>query len=205
MNLKIARAYLAAGDPGLLTRTCQQVMDAAGSTKREDALKRWQSAMRDEAFNRIRNLPVLETRAEYLLEVLLRGTVFTNVYLRRIHNFALDMTWLPWPILTRKLWPKVEFKSKRGITREEHDKVLAGERNPEWRAYYQMLWHTGGAQTDVATLTADNVDWNMKLITFNRCKTGSLVQLHFGRELESLLNDLPSDGLLFPNLARMAA
>jgi hypothetical protein len=23
----------------------------------------------------------------------------TNVYLRRIHNFALDMNWLPWPIL----------------------------------------------------------------------------------------------------------
>ena len=28
------------------------------------------------------------------------GKVSTNVYLRRIHNFALDMTWLPWPVLT---------------------------------------------------------------------------------------------------------
>jgi hypothetical protein len=25
------------------------------------------------------------------------GKVPTNVYLRRLHNFALDMKWLPWP------------------------------------------------------------------------------------------------------------
>jgi len=178
-------------------------MDSAGSAKRGETLKRWQSAMREAAFDTIRNLPVLETRAEQLLTVLTTGTISSNVYLRRLHNFALDMNWLAWPILPRKRWPKVEYKLKRAITLEEHRKVLAGERNPEWIAYYQMLWHTGGAQTDIATLSADNVDWSTKLISFNRRKTGSLVQLHFDTDLENLLSNLPGDGLLFPNLARM--
>jgi integrase len=203
VNLQIARAYLAAGDPQLIKRTWQEVMDSAASTKRGDTLNRWQSAMREEPFNQIRAMTVLETRAEHLLAVLAKGTLSTNVYLRRVHNFALDMNWLPWPILPRKRWPKVEFKPKRGITAEEHRKVLAGERNPEWRTYYQMLWHTGGSQTDVANLSAANVDWNTKIISFLRKKTGSLVQLHFGTELENLLNDLPGEGLLFPNLSRM--
>jgi hypothetical protein len=33
--------------------------------------------------------------AEHFLRVLAVGTVSTNVYLRRLHNFALDMGWLP--------------------------------------------------------------------------------------------------------------
>jgi hypothetical protein len=54
VNLQIARAYLAVGDPLLLKRTWQNVMDAAGSTKRGDTLKRWQSAMREAPFDKIR-------------------------------------------------------------------------------------------------------------------------------------------------------
>ena len=30
-----------------------------------------------------------------------------------------------------------------------------------------MLWHTGGAQTDVANLRAENVDWTQKVISFS--------------------------------------
>jgi hypothetical protein len=59
------------------------------------------------------------------------------------------MNWLPWPILAKKLWPKLRFKEKRAVTAKEHQAIIARELNPEHRAYYEMCWHLGGAQTDV--------------------------------------------------------
>jgi hypothetical protein len=61
------------------------------------------------------------------------GTVCTNIFLRRLHNFALDMSWLPAPIIVRRQWPKIHFKEKRSVTAEEHQKILSGEQNREWR------------------------------------------------------------------------
>ena len=55
------------------------------------------------------------TSCEYFVFV-----ISTNIYLRRIHNFALDMNWLPWPVLPKKRWPAIKFKDKRGITLAEH-------------------------------------------------------------------------------------
>jgi len=54
------------------------------------------------------------------------------------------------------------------------------EKNPELRAFYQMLWHTGGAQTDVATFKAEDIDAQERTITFHRRKTGTLVNLTLG-------------------------
>jgi hypothetical protein len=34
-----------------------------------------------------------------------------------VQNFALDMSWLPWPVLPKKGWPKIRFKDKPGIAR----------------------------------------------------------------------------------------
>jgi hypothetical protein len=73
----------------------------------------------------IRNPPLLETRSAYFLKALELGTVSTNVYLRRIHNFALDMNWLPWSILPKRQWPKVKFKEKLAIPLEEHQQIIA--------------------------------------------------------------------------------
>jgi integrase len=178
-------------------------MDDIARTKTGPTLSRWQTAMREKPFDRIRQRPLIETRAEHFLEMLETGSVSTNIYLRRLHNFALDMNWLPLPIVVRKHWPKIRFKAKRGITLEEHKKVLAGESNDEWRAYYQMLWYTGGAQTDIATLRAEDVDWHTKVLSFNRMKTGTVVQLHLGQEAEQLLSGLPKEGYLFPHIAEM--
>jgi hypothetical protein len=50
--------------------------------------------MGDPAFDLIRDMPILETQATHFLQVLERGTVSTNVFLRRI--FAVDMISLPW-------------------------------------------------------------------------------------------------------------
>lgn len=203
LNLQIARAYLSATDPGMRTRTWQKVMAIMGDSKKGSTLVRWHTAVKDEAFDSIRNVSLLETRPEHLLAVLKAGTVSTNVFLRRIHNFALDMDWLPRAVIPRRQWPSITFQPKRGITAEEHRKILAGEHNAEWRAFYELLWHVGGAQTDVAQLEAEDVDWVRRMISFTRQKTGSVVQLHFGEQVAALLRTLPVNGPLLPHIGAM--
>ena len=107
-------------DPQIATRNWQFVMDEMVKLKKGETQHRWQTAIKDKAFNLIRHLPILETRPEHFLRVLETGKVSTNVYLRRIHNFTLDMTWLPWPVIVKRQWPKVQFKDKRTITWDEH-------------------------------------------------------------------------------------
>ena len=159
INLQIARAYLQASDPAVATRAWRLVMEEVTNSKRGDTQVRYVAAMRDAAFDIIRDRPILETRAEHFLRVLEAGTVSTNVFLRRLHNFALDMNWLPWPVLPKRRWPAPSFKDKRAITPEEHEIIMARESNPEWKAYFALLWEAGGAQTDVALLRAEDVDW----------------------------------------------
>ena len=89
-------------------------------TKTGETLHRWETVIKDGAFDLIRDGLILETNADLLLRVLQEGTVSTNVYLRRLHNFALDMGWLPWPALPKRQWPKVRHQPKRAITLEEH-------------------------------------------------------------------------------------
>ena len=95
LNQQIALAYLSATDSEAAERTWQFVMDEMTATKRGDTHARHVTAMKDKAFDLIRAMPLLETQAEHLLKVLRTGTVATNVYLRRLHNFALDMNWQP--------------------------------------------------------------------------------------------------------------
>jgi hypothetical protein len=58
---------------------------------------------------------IIQTQGEMLLKVPQSGTVSTDVYLRRLHNFCLDMSWLPWPLVPKRQWPAVRFKDKRAI------------------------------------------------------------------------------------------
>ncbi len=201
INLQIARAYLAATDAQIATRSWQWVMDETARLKKGQTHERWTRAMRDRAFDPIRRVPLLETRPEQFLRVLEHGTVCTNIFLRRLQNYALDMSWLPWPVLPRKRWPVIAFKEKRGITWEEHQRIRAGESNAELRDYYELLWHLGGSQTDMATLTAENIDWRARTISYARMKTGSQAMLHFGDGVAELLRARPATGCLFPQVA----
>jgi hypothetical protein len=88
LNLQIARTYLSACDPAIATRTWQDVMDEIVKGQTGSSRRRWEYAIRDKAFSLIRDRPVLQTHAEDLLKVMRAGKVATNVYLRRIHNFA---------------------------------------------------------------------------------------------------------------------
>lgn len=203
LNFQIAKVYLEHSDPAYATRTWQHVMDEMARLKPIGPTReRWERAMRQAPFELIRNKIIIETKAQEFFDVLATGTICTNVFMRRLHNFAADMDWLPKKIIPRRLWPAVEYQEKRGVTLDEHKKIVAGERNREWRAYYNTLWHLGGSQTDVAVLEAGDVDWKMKTISFSRIKTGSPVQMHFGDGLQSILEDLPGEGFLFPMIAR---
>jgi hypothetical protein len=150
-------------------------------------------------------LPILETRPEHFLRVLEAGKVSTNVYLRRIHNFALDMTWLPWPVLPKKRWPAVEFKEKRGITLAEHLAIVARENNPERKAFYKLAWHLGASQSDLAFLEAENVDWDNHVISYQRMKTDTVAIMRFDEDMAEILRDLPGSGPLFPYLRTIRA
>jgi hypothetical protein len=139
--------------------------------------ERWLRAVKDKSFASIRNLPIIETRPEHFLHALGSGRVSTNVFLRRIHNFALDMTWLPWPVIPKKQWPEVRFKVKRAITWDEHQAIIAREPNLERKAFYQLAWHLGAAQSDLAHLVAEDIRPPHSTPCAKRCvarKTSSL-------------------------------
>jgi integrase len=201
MNLQIAQVYLQYGDPALAARTWQHVMEQIVSLKTGPTQERWKHAAADKAFDLIRNRKLMETGAEHFLAVLNSGSVSTNVYLRRAHNFAIGMHWLPWPILPKLQWPPVRFKAKRAITIEEHSRIIDREKNPELRAFYELLWHLGGSQSDVANLTAEDVHWPDRTISFQRCKTKVPVVITFGEEAAAVLKALPRFGPLFPWLS----
>jgi integrase len=148
---------------------------------------------------------IIETPGELLLKVLQTGTVSTNVFLRRLHNFCVDMNWLPWPLIPKRQWPAVRFKDKRAITLEEHQKIIAAEVNPERKALYQLCWHLGGSQGDIANLKGENVDWTNGTVSFVRKKTSVPVLVHLGTEALNLFKDLPAEGVLFPYLSRVRA
>ncbi|HEY3854094.1 MAG TPA: tyrosine-type recombinase/integrase [Verrucomicrobiae bacterium] len=205
VNLQIARAYLAATDKEIGTRTWQYVMDEMVKLKQGETQRRWKVAVKDKALNAVRHLAVLETRSEHFLRALEGGKVSTNVYLRRLHNFALDMSWLPWPVLAKRQWPKVQFKDKRAITLEEHQAIVAREQNVERKAFYQLAWHLGASQTDIALLEAKDIDWEHNIISYARKKTGSIALMRFDEDMAAVLRTLPNNGPLFPYLRTVRA
>jgi integrase len=200
LNLQIAKAYLAGTDSGVATRTWQHALNALIETKLGPTKERWERAAKDKALDAIRHKTIIETQAENLLEALKAGTVSTNVHLRKLHNFCLSMNWLPWPLIPKRLWPEIQFRPKRAITLEEHQRIIEREQNPERRDFYELCWHLGGSQTDIANLEAEQIDWENRVIGYARKKTGSLAFVHFGQEIEAVLHRRPQSGWLFPYL-----
>ncbi len=147
LNRQMAKAYLMAADPAALERTWQYVMEEKVKTAKGRTQDRWKTAILDRAYESLRKLRLVETRAEHFLAALQAGTVSTNVFLRKLHNFALDMNWLLGPVLVKRQWPEIRFRKKRAVTWEEHSQIVEREQNLERRAYYWVCWHVGGAQT----------------------------------------------------------
>lgn len=203
VSREVGLAYLSCSDPDAKKRTWGWVFEQVLMTKSKetDNHRRWSVAIKDKAFNSIRTMPLIDTRSDHFLKVLQAGTVSSNVFLRRIHNFAMDMSWLARPVIVKRQWPKVKHKKKRAITIDEHQLILGAEKNTERRNYYELAWHTGASQGDLAVLRAEDVDWRESTIRFFRRKTGTVVCLRFGEAVAVTLRRLPTTGLLFPSLA----
>jgi hypothetical protein len=159
LNLAVTRVHLAAHDPQMITRTWQRVKDEFCTHGRDSTQERSLRAFKSQAFDPIRNQPILESTAEDLLNLMKgRGPALVH-YLRRLHNLALNVGWLPWPVLPKAAWPKPQHRISRALTEAEFQSIIKAERNDERRKYYEVLWEIGSAQLDAAEVEAENIDW----------------------------------------------
>jgi integrase len=200
MNRQIGMAYLSGSDPALTERVWQDVMDDIIKDKQGPTLRRWETAIKDGAFDLIRNQVVATTQAGDLKAVLRKGTISTNVYLRRLQNHCLDMGWLPARILPKKQFPKIEHKEQRAITWREHRRIVAREGNPERRDYYELCWYFGGSQSDIANLQAEDFDYERQNFTYDRLKNSNLSGSRIGPKAWKVILRRPRSGPLFPYL-----
>jgi integrase len=77
--------------------------------------------------------------------------------------------------------------------------------NPERKTLYQLCWHLGASQGDIANLKGEDVDWTSNTVSFTRQKSGVAVLVHLGAEALNVFKDLPAEGVLFPYLSRVRA
>ena len=150
LNRDLARIYLRADDVQISERIWGDVMTAYTERNRETSRERCRRAFAGKDFDHICSLKIITTKSHDLMRVLATEKSSVNNYLRRLVNFAEDMLWLPWKIMERRAWPKTTAATQRGITAQEHARILAAENdNPERQSYYHMLWLTGGSQGDI--------------------------------------------------------
>jgi integrase len=200
LSRKLGLAYLSASDPELSQRTWQQVMTDIIQDKSGPTLRRWEIAIKDRAFDSLREKTVVATLAADFLRVLRAGTVSTNVYLRRLQNHCLDLGWLPIPVLPKRKFPKIKHAEKRAITLAEHQKIIEREPNMERRDFYELCWHTGGSQSDVAGLHAEDIDYERRCFAYSRKKTGTMGGMRLGPQAWEVILGRPRKGPLFPYL-----
>ncbi len=208
LNLRLAQTYLAAHDPKMLARDWQAVMSEMATHGIETTQTRCERAFASAAYDRIRHKPLVETMGDDLLTIIHANGNCVAHYLRRLHNLAVDLSWLPWPILPKRAWPKIHTHPKRAISANEHAAIVASEMNAERRAYYEVLWETGAAQTDAANLAAEDIDRPNNVLIYRRKKLGSRsepARLTIGAKLGRILNSLADSGPLFPTIRLSSA
>ena len=209
LNRELGRVYLKAADAAFATRTWQDAMNSycARGELREASRERPSRAFAGKHFDSIRRLVIAETSTETLLGLMEKaGNSTTDHFMRRLHNYAVGLGWLPWNIVPKLSWPQRDRQTRRAITAEEHAMILGAEANVERRHFYELLWITGCSQSDGAEVTADKVDWENGILCFQRKKLKSDAtpcMLRIGPALAELLRKLPQEGPLFPSMKRM--
>ncbi len=103
----MAKAYLAGKSASLGTRTWHEAIAELAKSYEGTTAKRWTRFAQSLPIMHLRGLPIIETDSSDFLAVLRhpRAGTSTNVWLRRLHNFVLDMGWLLSPVLNRRLSP----------------------------------------------------------------------------------------------------
>ncbi len=212
LNRTMAKAYLSAKSPDLLTRTWADVMEHYSVTGVESTRKRKATAFHSRPFALLRGVTLMDTEAGHLLAVLQheRAGNSAHHYLRRLHNYALHLGWLLMPVMADAAWPEVRKKKFTAITEEEHRRIVEREPMMERKLYYEMLWETGGSQSDIAGLNWNQIDLENETIRFIRRKLAGKESsgeslLRIGPCLQKLLNQLPQSGYLFPKMNSWAS
>lgn len=209
LSRELAKVYLQSQDPRFGERTWGDVARLIDSVYQGNTKERFQKFLRSEPVKRLIDMRLVETGSSDFLDVFAhpKAGVSTNVQLRILHNRALDLEWILRPVLSKKAWPKIRYSHRHGITREQHEAVIAVTPNNEYRLFFELLWHTGGSQTDIASLTTEDIDWNTRRLYYERQKLRTRGQgqacLVIGPALESVLKQLPSQGPLFPHLREL--
>ncbi len=207
MNLVMAKTYLAAQDPKLVSRTWADVMMLFCKRGKPQTQRRHERVVRTRPMRYLRDKRLVETTADDFFHAIDLGTNSTVAFLQTLHNDALGMGWIPMPILPRKRWPKVNKKPRRAVTAAEHAELLAALDDADWRLYLRLLWFTGASQTDAANLASDNLDWPNRILSYHRRKLDGRdlppANLVIGRGLEEVLKELPRYGPLFPRISQM--
>jgi len=212
LNRSMAKAYLSAKSPDLLTRTWADVMEHYVKSGVESTRDRKERAFRSRPFAMFRTLTLLDTEAIHLLAVLEHKQAgnSTHHYMLRLHNYALHLGWLLTPVMAEAAWPQIRKKKFTAITEEEHRRIVEREQNQERKLYYEMLWETGGSQADIASLHRNQIDLDDETVRFSRHKlegkeAGGESLLRIGTAMKSILRQLPPNGYLFPKLQAMSS
>ena len=208
MNIAMAKVYLSCKSEEMLARTWEDVMKDMEQAYHGPTLARWRTQMKSASFQGLRKLQLLHTDSSHFLAVLRhpRAGTSSQKWLRILHNRAMDLGWILAPVMARRIWPKLRTQKTKAITAEQHLRLVETEPDAEFKNYLKMLWEIGGAQTDTARLHRDNIDLFNRRITYNRKKLESIgqgsVAIVIGDALMEVLNELPQQGWLFPNLAK---
>ncbi len=140
-------------------------MEQMQSRGKESSRERYASVFKSPSFDGLRNKKLMETTADDFFAVFKQNQVSINEFLKRLQNFAVHLGWIAIPIVAPYLWPKYEPKDRRGITLDEHHRVLAAKKKAEWKLYLELLWETGAAQSDAVNFRAEDIDWQSRTIS----------------------------------------
>ena len=74
--------------------------------------------------------------------------VSTNVFLRILHNRAVDLAWIVQPVILKKawaensLWPSPQHHLRGAPEDSRRDSAIHS-----YRLFFELLWETGGSPT----------------------------------------------------------
>ena len=191
LNLQLARAYLTASDPAFVERTWQSVIAQLQARGKDTSRLRYASVFKSSAFDGLRHKRLMETSADDFLAVFKDGKVSVIDFLKRLHNFAVNLRLDCRADRRALLVAEIRTQGKARHHAGRTPKRFGAEKTPEWKLFLELLWETGAAQSDATNFKAEDIDWQTKTISYFRQKTGSLAQFTISTALENVLNSCP--------------
>ena len=117
LGLTLGKAYLSAYDPKLVERKWAQVMDEFGQRGRDSSRARYARALKSPVLAAFRDKKIVDTTPDDFRAALADNKPSTNHFLRRVHDLAVGMGWLPWPIIPTKMWLAIHLRTTKASAR----------------------------------------------------------------------------------------